>query len=293
MDQEVFRKVHPREYLKRFLVNDVRPDGRSPSSARKVNVSTGSIGTAVGSAMLKLGRTTVVAGVHATLIQPHPGTPDQGALDISVELLSVASPNYKAGRTSDDALCLTEYIRGLILPHVDLTKLCVDSGLLVWRLRLTVYCVDNDGNLEDSTLLAAVAAMRNVTLPNIRLLDGENLDANGYGSKDANITDADDSVQHSDYVIAEASADRPNFLEMDGFPLPVSFVQFDGKMLIDPSAEEESVCDSRLTFLFRATGELKAVLKPGGKNLSEVLYKSCLSQAKERIILLLEKLEAS
>lgn len=293
MDQEVFRKVHPREYLKRFLDKDVRPDGRAPSSARKISVSTGSITTAVGSAMLKLGRTTVVAGVHATLVQPPPETPDQGIVDNAVELLSVASPNHKTGRTSDDALCLTEYVRSLILPHVDLTKLCVEAGLLVWRLRLTVYCVDNDGNLEDSTLLAAVAAMRNVTLPNVRLVDNESLDANGHESKSTNMTDVNDAVQQSDSIIAEASADRPNPLEMDGFPLPISFILFDGKVLIDPSAEEESVRESRLTFLFRASGELRGVLKPGGKNISEELYRSCLTQAKERIPLLLEKLGAN
>lgn len=293
MDQEVFRKVHPREYLKRFLVNDVRPDGRAPFSTRKVSVSTGSIATAIGSAMLKLGRTTVVAGVHGTLIQPPPGTLDQGIVDVAVELLSAASPNHRTGRTSDDASCLTEYVRSLILPHVNLTKLCVEAGLLVWRLRLTVYCIDNDGNLEDSTLLAAVAAIRNVTLPNVRLIDDENLDVNGHESKSANMTDVNDVVQYGDSVIAEASADRPNPLEMDGFPLPVSFILFDDKALIDPSAEEESVCESRLTFLFCATGELRGVLKPGGKNISKELYKSCLNQAKERIPLLLEKLGAN
>lgn len=292
MDQEVFRKVHPRDYLRRFLNNDVRPDGRSPSKPRRISITVGSIETAVGSAMLKLGRTTAVAGIHATLVQPSAGTPDQGILDVAVELLSMAAAQYKSGRSSDEAVCLTEYLRSLIAPHVDLSKLCVEEGLLVWRLRLTVYCVDNDGNLEDAILLAGVAAMRNVLLPTVRILDEDQDGSNGTNPGETSTEDVKATGQ-SDSIIAVATSERSNSLEMDSYPLPVSFVLFDGKALIDPSVEEEAVCDSRITFLFRPTGELRGVLKPGGKNVSEEVYQSCLAQAKGRIPKLQAKLEAT
>lgn len=282
--------MHPREYLQRFLNNEVRPDGRSPTTARKVNITLGSIGTAVGSAMLKLGRTTAVAGVHATLVQPAAGAPDQGILDVAVELLSMAAAQYKSGRSSDEALCLTEYVRSLLAPHVDLSKLCVEEGLLAWRLRLTAYCIDNDGNLEDAVLLAAVAAMKNVKLPTVRMTDE---DQNGSSETNAAATIMEDGKRtgQSDSVIASATSQRTNSLEMDSYPLPVSFILFDGKSLIDPSMEEEAVCDARITFLFRPSGDLRGVLKPGGKHLSEEVYRSCLAQAKERIPKLQAKLE--
>lgn len=286
MDQEIFRKVHPSEYLKRFLVNDVRPDGRSPSSARKVSLTTGSIGTAVGSAMLKLGRTTVMAGVHATLVAPPAASSEQGILDINVELLSLASSSYIGNRSSDEAACLSEYVRGLLMSHVDLTELCVEAGVLVWKLLLTIYCLDNDGNLEDSVLLAAVAAIRDVKLPTIAMVD-EEAEANGDDAANMNI---DKSLGESSSVIAMATAERKNSLEVLSLPLSVSFVLFDGNALIDPSAEEEAVCDSRLTFLFRPSGELRGILKPGGKNLPENLYRSCLAQARERVPVLFAKL---
>lgn len=57
-------------YIDRFLENQIRPDGRGMSKARKLTMTTGSVTTAVGSAMLKLGRTTAVAGVQARLVEP-------------------------------------------------------------------------------------------------------------------------------------------------------------------------------------------------------------------------------
>lgn len=241
--------------------------------------------------MLKLGRTTAVAGVYATLVHPSAGAPDQGVLDVSVELLSMASPNYKSGRSSDEAVCITEYLRSLISPHVDLSKLCVEAGLLVWRLRLTVYCIDNDGNLEDSILLAGVAAMRNVLLPTVRIIDDDQDEVNGANLAEANMADVKQPKAQNDSTIAIATAERSLSLEMESYPLPVTFILFDGKALIDPSIEEESVCDSRITFLFRPTGELRGVLKPGGKNVPEEVYRSCLAQAKDRIPKLVAKLE--
>lgn len=290
MDQKIFRKIHPTEHLRRFLLNDVRPDGRAPSKARKISLTTGSIGTAVGSAMVKLGRTTVVAGVNATLIQPPPSNPDQGVLDVNVELLSMAAASLKPGRASDESLCLTEFVRDLIAPHVDLFKLCVEQALLVWRLRLTIYCIDHDGNLEDGAVLAAVAAVRDVKLPNVRLIDDDFADSNGQAPDSGIMSDESPAAHASDSVIAEASAERPNALQMDGFPIPISFVLFEDKALLDPSADEEAVCESRLTFLFRPSGELRGVLKPGGRNLSEALYEGCLAVAKGRVSPLLEKL---
>lgn len=278
----MFRKVHPREYLKRFLVNDVRPDGRAPATSRRVSLTTGSINTAVGSAMLKIGSTTVVAGVGATLVKPPTSVSDQGILEISVDLLSIASPRYKPGR-SDDALVLTEYLRKLIDPHIDLSNLCIEEKELVWNLRLTVYCIDNDGNLEDSVVLASVAAIRDIRLPSVRMNDGTENAGRQQNGDDGKMVDVAKETNEDDSFLAVVSSERTNAIDLDGFPIAVSFSIFEDKALIDPSLEEETVCDSRITFIMRPTGELRSVLKAGGRSIAEDLYNSCLQQAKDRI----------
>lgn len=291
MDQEVFRKVHPQEYLKRFLANNVRPDGRSPSTARNVKITTGSIGTAVGSAMVKLGSTTTVAGLDAVVTEPSPNAPDQGVLNITVELLSTASWTSRASR-SDDALVLTDYLRRLIGPHVDLSTLCLEPGKLVWSLHLSVYCIDNDGNLEDAMLIASITALQNVLLPSVRLVEnGKKTDeANDTGNISKGMEDVATTTSDNDSTTAVATSERTVPLDLNSYSLSVSFSVLADKILIDPSAEEESAQDSRITFVMKPNGELRAVLKPGGKHMPHMIYKSCLAQATERLPYLVSRL---
>lgn len=38
---EAFRKIYPQEFYKKFLVQNVRPDGRPLDAARKTTISVG------------------------------------------------------------------------------------------------------------------------------------------------------------------------------------------------------------------------------------------------------------
>lgn len=290
MDEEVFSRIQPREYLKRFLDNNVRPDSRNPAMARKLTMTTGSVNTAVGSAMLKLGRTTAVAGVQATLVEPHPNSPDEGVIEFSAEILATASLNFRQVRSSDDALVLTHYLRQWLDPHIDRKALCVESELLVWHLSLTVYIIDNDGNINDAAVLASVAALRNVLLPSVSLMDDDEMDTVADADSTEKNGGAGDGKVSNHSAIAVASAKRTIPLQLDHLPIVVSFALFNDKALIDPTAEEEAVMDSRLTFLLSPSGDVRSVDKPGGKPLSGPLYESCLSQAKQRAIILVKKM---
>jgi exosome complex component RRP43 len=69
----------------------VRSDGRGLHVARRPALTTGSISSAVGSSMVKLGRTTVVAGVTATVAHPSPGILESGSLDVNIQVLPLIS----------------------------------------------------------------------------------------------------------------------------------------------------------------------------------------------------------
>ncbi|XP_027746688.1 exosome complex component RRP43 isoform X3 [Empidonax traillii] len=60
-----FKTVEPLEYYRRFLKENCRPDGRELGEFRATTVNIGSITTADGSALVKLGNTTVICGVKA------------------------------------------------------------------------------------------------------------------------------------------------------------------------------------------------------------------------------------
>src|SRR5262249_21674431 len=93
-----FQRLHPRTYLERFLQEKVRPDGRGPDDWRDIAINVGgwfgffpclswsrtnlagSISTADGSALVRLGDTTVVCGVKAEIAEPDLESPQDGFL---------------------------------------------------------------------------------------------------------------------------------------------------------------------------------------------------------------------
>jgi exosome complex component RRP43 len=75
-----FQKLHPTEYFRKFVSQGVRPDGRLLNSFRPTTVHQGVITTANGSAMVRIGGTTVVCGIKAEVAEPKMDTPDQGYL---------------------------------------------------------------------------------------------------------------------------------------------------------------------------------------------------------------------
>lgn len=61
----VFRVIHPVKYYRDFLNHEIRPDGRELDQFRPIVINVNSIGTSDGSAIVKIGNTTVVCGIKA------------------------------------------------------------------------------------------------------------------------------------------------------------------------------------------------------------------------------------
>lgn len=57
------RVIHPVKYYRDYLNYDLRPDGRDLTKFRPVVINVDSIGTTDGSAIVKVGNTTVVCGI--------------------------------------------------------------------------------------------------------------------------------------------------------------------------------------------------------------------------------------
>jgi exosome complex component RRP43 len=45
IDAETFQKLQPKEYLRRFLRNNTRPDGRPLTRSRNINIAVGKFST--------------------------------------------------------------------------------------------------------------------------------------------------------------------------------------------------------------------------------------------------------
>ena len=79
MEAAAFRKLYPEEFLDRFLSQGLRPDGRRPTKARAASTSFSAVTTARGSALVKLGGTTVVTAIELRLV--HVDDDDANAVD--------------------------------------------------------------------------------------------------------------------------------------------------------------------------------------------------------------------
>lgn len=163
----VFQRLHPHAYLERFLAEGVRPDGRAPRAWRDVSVNVGSVSTADGSALVRMGKTLVVCGVKAEIAEPELGTPGLGFLVPNIDLPAICSPKFKPGPPSEEAQVLSErlndaLVRSNLLP---LDTLCIASGRAAWCLYVDATCLNYDGNAFDAALVAIMAALGNTTLP--------------------------------------------------------------------------------------------------------------------------------
>lgn len=67
---DAFKKLYPEQYYKRFLANGVRPDGRAFGRARPTTIGLEAVSTADASALVKIGSTTVLAGIKLEVCQP-------------------------------------------------------------------------------------------------------------------------------------------------------------------------------------------------------------------------------
>ncbi|KIO11225.1 hypothetical protein M404DRAFT_994885 [Pisolithus tinctorius Marx 270] len=164
---QIFQRLHPHAYLDRFLTEGVRPDGRTPEEWRDVFINVGSISTANGSALVRIGGTTIICGVKAEIAEPELDTPDQGFLVPNIDLPAICSPKFKPGPPSEEAQVLSERLNAALVSTqlLPLTRLCIEPGRSVWCLYVDATCINYDGNAFDAALLAMVAALRNTTLP--------------------------------------------------------------------------------------------------------------------------------
>lgn len=220
-----------------LLKNGKRTDGRGPTEYREIQIEPGVIERAEGSARVHLGKTEVVVGVKIGTGTPFPDTPDKGVLTVNAELVPLASPHFEPGPPGEDAVELARVVdRGIRESGaIDVEKLCVESGKLVFVVFVDVYVLNYDGNLIDASTLAALAALLNTKMFKYTVEDGEIVKKPGYTP-----------------------------LPVVNHPIAVTFAKIGDKLILDAGIDEEEVMDARLTMTMEKDGNICAIQKGGG-----------------------------
>ncbi|NLI74278.1 MAG: exosome complex protein Rrp42 [Euryarchaeota archaeon] len=238
MADEVVSQIK-KGHIHKLLSMGRRMDGRSADEYRSITVEAGIIGSAQGSARVRIGNTDVVVGVKMDVGSPFPDTPDRGVLTTNAELIPMASPTFEPGPPDQNAIELSRVVdRGIRESEmIDLQKLCIVEGEEVWINFLDIYVLDYDGNLFDACFYGAVAALRNTIVP---------------------------AEKH------EKGDDYP--MPLRHYPIQTTAVKIENSILFDPALDEEMVADARLTVTTDENGDLRAMQKglAGALTLDEV-----------------------
>jgi exosome complex component RRP42 len=222
---EVIANIQRRRILD-HLSQDKRIDGRGLLDYRSIQVNPGVIGKASGSAWVSIGKTKVLVGIKVETGTPYSDKPDAGVLTVNTELVPIASPSFEPGPPNENSVELARVVdRGLRESQaVDLSKLCIIPGKLVFIVFVDIYVLDHDGNLIDAAALAAILALMNTTV-------------RGYTVSD------EGTIEYTDTTSP---------LPLQNIPVEVTVVKIGDKLLLDPTIEEEALIDAQITI---ATGE--------------------------------------
>jgi exosome complex component RRP42 len=228
MSEEVAAEIRTTHILD-LAAESKRLDGRAPDEYRSISITPGYVETADGSALVRIGDTTVLAGIKLEPGKPFPDTPNAGVLTTNAELIPLSSPTFEPGPPQPGAIEVSRVVDRAIraAETIDLTRLCVTPGEKTWVCYVDLHVLAHAGNLIDTAMLAAVSALAHATVPAKRF-----------------------EVAPEDYP-----------LEAQHLPVECTFVRLGDTIVVDPTFDEEQAAQGRLTIATDETGRVVAMQK--------------------------------
>lgn len=241
-----------REYLKQGK----RFDGRKPEEFREVFIETGISKKAEGSARVRIGKTEVIAGVKLDTMAPYTDSPDKGNLTVTAELLPMSSerfengppkfPAIEVGRLTDRAIRESKFIQ--------MEKLCIKKGEKVWGIYVDIYSINDDGNLIDASLLAAIAALKTAKMPK-------------YDEETEKV------------LFGEWTNEKVPVMKEP--PITITAHRIGDSWLVDPTLEEEDLSEARVTIGASPEGVIASMQKGESGDISVEEFEKVIDMTEE------------
>ena len=246
-----------RNYIVDLLKKGDRVDGRKFDEYRQLEIEPNPVAAkAEGSAIVRLGGTSVVAGVKVLTGEPYPDTPGEGVVMVTAELAPIASPLFELGPPKEDAIELARVVdRGVRESEtVDVNQLCIEEGKKVYMVFADVYPLEYDGNLIDASSIAVNAALLTTRFSEMKLENDELVET----GKMLELPLSNMAIEHTVSKISN-------------------------HVVIEPILKEEMVQDCRLTMAVDKNDKFTALQKGGGSGpISIELIDEAMTMALER-----------
>ena len=227
-----------REFIRDLISKGERIDGRALDEYRKIEIEANVVpAKAEGSALVRIGDTSVVAGVKILVGEPYPDSPDKGVTMVTAEMSPIASPLFELGPPKEDAIELARIVdRGVRESEtLDAKELCIEVGKKVYMVFADVYPLEYDGNLIDASSIAVNAALLTAKYPEMKMEDGKAVPTGEI----LKLPIKNMAIEHTVSKIGD-------------------------KLIIDPTLREEFVQDCRLTMAVDKKDNFTALQKGGG-----------------------------
>ncbi|MEK6982838.1 MAG: exosome complex protein Rrp42 [Candidatus Micrarchaeota archaeon] len=206
-----------RDAIQSMLKKGQRLDQRGFDEYRKIEVQKNAIPNAEGSALTKLGNTQVLVGAKFDVVTPFPDRPKEGVMVSNADLLPLAHGSFEPGPPNEDAIELARVVdRGIRSSNnIDLKSFFITEGKVL-SLYLDMYVLDYSGNYTDAASISAMSALTCARMPKIE----------------------NNVIVRGEYT---------GLLKLTSHPVTTSFVKIGETWLVDPTADEERVADTKIT----------------------------------------------
>jgi len=233
MEAEAYRKLYPQEFLGRFLSEGLRPDGRGLSKARSVSVNTAAVSSSPGSALVKIGDTTVITALELTLLEEEERRAGRPGIECELVMDALGSSEESVAKGRQRNASVTQRIIRVVNQVVDVEGLkCTegtgeDEGRKFWGIKLKSMCLALDGCLFDAVLISVLAALADLKIPKLQALRADNADV--------------------DRRLSDIQASGISFRSI---PTCMTIAMHKNYLMVDPTAEEESIATAHVSIVF-------------------------------------------
>lgn len=272
MEVDAFRRLFPLRFHERHLLESIRPDARPLGKARDTTLALGAVASADGSALAKIGCTTMLAAIKMEIMTPTTESPDEGCIAIDFHMPPICSPIVRPGRPAEAAPVVSKQLSDTISSSgmIDLKELSLVNGKAAWMAYLDIYCLDADGALFDAALLSAVAAFSHLQIPVVSLND------------DGRIVVF--SEENGGKLEKEPVNKEKRKLKLSRIPFSLTCILHKNYILADPTAEEESIMETLVTVVLDSSFQLVSLYKPGGPVLAYTsAVQDCIALTRQRV----------
>ena len=221
-----------RDVVRRALQEGKRLDGRKIDEYRPIEIQKMPSDNADGSALCRIGKSQVLAGIKFDNATPYADRPTEGVFSTGAELLPIASPLFEVGPPREEAIELARIVdRGIRSAEIiDVNSFFVEEGKVL-ALYLDLYVLDHDGNLIDCAAMAGMSALLSARMPKIE--NGKIVRGEFAGPLD---------IKHK--------------------VVTCTFAKYEEGTILDPRLDEERGMDARLT-IATMPGKVCATQKGG------------------------------